>query len=851
MIHPYATEASRERLAREIAENSFVLLKNEQHCLPLPEGKVAFFGRSQLQPNLGGLGSGSSMNGKRAQTILDACRKERIFPVQALAEYYETELAKETPYDMFSEIKSLMASGVDLVASGAVYEIFGRYHAQDAEPAIPQELLIQVKAETDTAVLLFGRKTGGEECDRHLVDDYELLESEKALIETVCNNFPRVIVVLNINGVAQLKWLEEYPAIRAVLYIGTPGEQGPAALARVLRGEVSPSGRLAFTIANDYMDYPTAENFSFSKESMAELQQYKDYGLDAKANGSRGFEASPVTVYQEGVYLGYRYFDTFHKPALYPFGSGMSYAQFEAGEYTVVVKNGELQISARVQNVSATYSGRETILLYLRAPQGRLEQPLRKFIGCLRTKILKPGQSQICSTAIHLGELASYDEERAAWLCEAGDYLVYAGGDVTQSAPVALIRVSEEVTVQQVKNALGLHPENRGKIGFLTAKNVNQSHGEWVGTTEVNLSAKEFECDSLPVNVPRGSSAENGLTLRDVKEGRGTLKQLVEQMTLEELAVLCVGFGTGLPFGGMGVKASPTIQYPDGSDIAHSTHKTGMMGYITPAISKYEIGSACYKDGPSSVGMTAWPNAMTMACSFDTELIYAYGAACAYEADLQQVDSWLAPAINLNRNPLCGRNFEYFSEDPVWTGLCAAAVCSGATQTTGVTPCPKHFALNEQETYRRGCARKQIDAVDSIAEERTIREVYLKPFQMVLKNGNIRTLMTSFNKINGVFAAGNADLCRQILREEWGYQGVVVTDWGDMDIVVDGADAVAAGNDVVMPGGPPVIRQILDGYQEGRVTRKQMEEAAMHLLYYVQNSPSCEAYWKQIPQKEC
>ena len=206
------------------------------------------------------------------------------------------------------------------------------------------------------------------------------------------------------------------------------------------------------------------------------------------------------------------------------------------------------------------------------------------------------------------------------------------------------------------------------------------------------------------------------------------------------------------------------------------------------------------------------------------------------------MDSWLAPALNLHRNPIGGRNFEYFSEDPYVAGICGAYICKGAAETTTVTCCPKHFALNEQETYRRGSGRKSYDAVDSIVTERTARELYLKPFEMTIANAPVRSLMTSFNKINGTFAGGSYDLCTQILRKEWGFEGVVVTDWGDMDIVVDGADAVAAGNDVVMPGGPPVIAQIKKGYEEGRITREHLETAVANLLYFVMHSGSFAAF---------
>ena len=316
------------------------------------------------------------------------------------------------------------------------------------------------------------------------------------------------------------------------------------------------------------------------------------------------------------------------------------------------------------------------------------------------------------------------------------------------------------------------------------------------------------------------------------------MKTYLSRFTTQQLMALAVGYGPGLPFGGMGMKLPCTIQDDQGQDLTVNTHKTGNMGYVSPAILEYGIPSAFYKDGPAGVGMTAWPTGMTLACSFNTDLFYAFGAACGYEARIQNVDSWLAPALNLHRNPIGGRNFEYFSEDPYVAGICGLYICRGSYEENKVTCCPKHFALNEQETYRRGSSRKSIDAVDTIVTERVARELYLKPFEMVLKNAPVTTLMTSFNKINGTFAGGSYDLCTKILRDEWGFNGVVVTDWGDMDIVVDGADAVAAGNDVVMPGGPPVIEQIQKGFEAGRVNREQLEKAVAHLLIFVGDCPS-------------
>ena len=284
----------------------------------------------------------------------------------------------------------------------------------------------------------------------------------------------------------------------------------------------------------------------------------------------------------------------------------------------------------------------------------------------------------------------------------------------------------------------------------------------------------------------------------------------------------------------MGRKDIPvTIKGEDGKDIGSCSNPDAMPGYCNPTLEKYGIMSTVYKDGPASVGKTAWPTGMMIACTFDPELAYEFGSACGCEAEMGHVDSWLAPGMNLIRNPIEGRAFEYFSEDPFICGLFGTQVARGAIENNAVTVCPKHFAMNEQETYRRGSLKKNIDAVDTIVSARAARELYLRPFEMVVTGARPMTLMTSFNKVNGTFAAGNYTLCTEILRGEWGYEGVVVTDWGDMDMVVDGADAVKAGNDVIMPGGPPVIEQVLKGYEEGRVELRHLRAAAANLMKYL------------------
>ena len=330
----------------------------------------------------------------------------------------------------------------------------------------------------------------------------------------------------------------------------------------------------------------------------------------------------------------------------------------------------------------------------------------------------------------------------------------------------------------------------------------------------------------------RQENAEESAIISDSGlECLGKQKPDFSEFSIEELSSLCVGYGPGIPFAVAGDQSQPSaILDESGRPLTTNSHPAGYAGYVSPAMVEKGIKSIFYKDGPAGIGETAWPTEMLIACAFDRTLWYEFGNTVGAECEQRQVYIWLAPAVNLHRNPLCGRNFEYFSEDPYLTGVCACEIAKGVQENHPVLVCPKHFAVNEQETFRRGNSKRNYDAVDSILTERAAREIYLKPFEMLVRDAEVACIMTSFNKINGIFAGGNKDLCTHILRDEWGFKGAVVTDWGDMDVVVDGADAVAAGNDIVMPGGPPVIRQILKGYNEGRVTRSELESAVSHLL---------------------
>ncbi len=782
---------------RELVEESIVLLKNDNQVLPLKEHtKAAFFGRAQIETFFSGNGSGASQ-AMEAKNLLMECEKSGIHAISELKSFYKEQQGKEP--------EKFAIDGVDITSageltSGFMYEIFGKYQAQCEEFAVPEELVWQARKQTDTAIFVLGRNSGGEECDRHLEADYYLTDSEVKLLDQIGAAFEKVILILNINGLIDLGWLGSYPMIQGVLFMGIPGEEGCGAAADILTGRVNPSGKLAVSIAERYEDYPAAKYFTWDKENPEQILTYESYGLSTKENGSEGYEKSPVTFYQEDIYAGYRYFDSFDREVLFPFGHGLSYSQFELHPVQVLQCSDGVEVIAEAVNAGGC-PGKETVQVYLSCKNTASERPVQELKGFEKTKLLEPGEKEELHIWIPIRELACYVEEKAAYVVERGNYQFLVGNSSRQTQPAGEILMEEELLMQQCSNRLSLKACNQEKLKFLSRRSGNKK-----GSKYLNAETKGME-QELPVD------------------------QRVKGMTVRELAALCVGYGPGTPFAAFSDGKDPeTIFDPDGNPLTSNSHPAGMNGYVSPAMEEKGIYSIFYKDGPAGVGTGAWPTEMLAACAFNRELWRRFGDAIGTACEEKQVDVWLAPAVNLHRHPLCGRNFEYFSEDPYLTGVCAVQITKGVQKKHKVHVCPKHFAVNEQESYRRGSAKKHYDAVDSLITERAARELYLKPFEMLVREAGISFLMTSFNKINGTFAGGSKDLCTHILREEWGFEGVVVTDWGDMDIVVDGADAVAAGNDIVMPGGPPVIAQILKGYEEGRVGRQEMERTVDRLI---------------------
>ena len=735
---------------RKAACEGMVLLKNNG-ILPLKKGqRIAVFGIGQADYQRGGTGAGI-VRVPFEKTLLDGLReKDEAGDVELfrpLADFYQTGLLDQR--------ENAMVNGYDVPQTasysnphkvGDLTFFIGR--ADD--PEIPADLLAQAKEFTDTAIVTVSR-TSGEFYDRTPgPGEFALTDAEKATIETVKKNFRHVIAVINSGGQIEAGWTED-PAIGAVLLMMTPGMMGGVAAADLLCGRENPSGRLVDTWARNYEDYPTSGLF---------LQD--DYYVN----------------YENDIFVGYRYFETIPGAAekvVYPFGFGLSYTTFERLILSAGEKDGDITVQVLVKN-TGDVAGREVVQAYYGAPQGKLGKAAKSLAAFRKTKLLQPGETEAVALTFSVSSMASYDENgvycKSAYLLEQGDYPVYVGASV-RDVEVAFTyhvaeeyRVTEQLTARCPVIALPRRLKADGTYeqlpyGVLKRPEypVYQSVGEKV------------KADMSGETVASSTKASAANKLEDVLEGRITLDQFIAGLGMDELTALSHGIpSTGIcctgGFGGISALGIPPIMTSDSPAGLRTRPWSGFTA-------------------------TAFPSAVTMASTWDPDLVEDEGSAIALEIKENNMYAWLGPALNIHFDPLGGRNFEYFSEDPLISGKMAAAAVRGA-QSQRISGCPKHFAANSKDTNRRDS--------DSRMTERALREIYLKGFEICVKESAPRTVMSSYNYINGIRASESPDLLTYILRGEWGFDGFVMTDWSG-----HGRHAIEmmAGNDLKMPSGDP------------------------------------------------
>lgn len=635
------------------------------------------------------------------------------------------------------------------------------------EAEVPENLVLEAAKFTDTAIITINRYSKeGEDRKNDGTDTYFYLSNkEKEMVSFVEKNFKNIIVLLNTGAMTDTSWFAKNDRISSALMIWQGGMEGGLSAADVILGDVNPSGKLCDTCAKSFEDYPSSEGF----------HQSEDY-----------------VKYTEDIFIGYRYFETIpgkKDAVVYPFGYGLSYTTFDISPCGAFESDGKIFVNVNVKN-TGDLCGKEVVQLYYSAPIGKITKPHLELCGFKKTKLLSPGETQSLMLSFDIADMASYDDmgdvEKSAYVLEKGQYRFFVGNSVRSTTELSYKYELAENKITQKLTELCAPSELDER---LTAS------GEYVKLNLKKAIVKEYPCEyENVINNPQDEKEIKKLS--DVAKGEISLDDFIAQLTDEEMGYLLLG-------------------QPD-TGVAN----TGGMGNLK----KYGTPSPMTVDGPAGVRInpqtgirtTAFPVATMLACTWNTDLLEEIGVAGAMECKENNLSMWLTPALNIHRSPLCGRNFEYYSEDPFVAGKMAAAMVKGI-QSQNIVATPKHFVCNNKETNRKES--------DSIVSERALREIYLKGFEICVKESDPKLIMTAYNLMNGQRTSENAELITGILRKEWGYKGLVTTDWWNNASHVK---EVMAGNDIRMPSTAKT--DLMEKIKKGEVPRNYMAICVKRLL---------------------
>jgi beta-glucosidase len=662
---------------------------------------------------------------------------------------------------------------------------------------LDDEIVSNASNESDTAIVTIGRSSGEDRDAKYENGSYFLSDDEVNMLDLVTAHFDKVVVLLNVGSIIDMSWVQHYGnKIGAVMYVWQGGMESGNAVCDLITGGANPCGKLTDTIAKQYSDYPSSANFGSKK--------YNEY--------------------EEDIFVGYRYFETFKKDAvLYPFGYGLSYTNFEITEPKVESTENGFNITAKVTN-TGNISGKEVVQLYLEKPCGKLGNAKMNLVGFAKTKLLAPNESEIINIDVDLYQFTSYDDcgstnNASAYVIEQGEYKLHLGNNIRNTNEIFTYYQDDTFVYQQLRQA-GAPQED---FAVFHAEEID---GE-IALRQKRVAKQKYDLGVRIMNyIPEdiAQTGNLGYKLSDVKNGKITIEQFVAQLGFGELEAITRG--------------DYTMQSPLGAD-----GNAGVFGGVLQSLRDKGIPTVTTSDGPSGIRLKAscslLPIGTLLACSFNAELVEKLYCSIAKEMKDRGTDVLLAPGMNIHRNPLCGRNFEYFSEDPFLTGKIGSA-CVRGIQSEGGSACPKHFACNNQE-FRRSTN-------DSRVSERALREIYLKGFEICIKESNPKNIMTSYNKVNGVWSHYNYDLCTTILRGEWDYKGNVMTDWWikkskspEFPNLRDQAYRIRAQVDLFMPGGDRITNHKPDGTLlksygtlEG-ITLGEIQRSAINILNAIIN----------------
>lgn len=836
LTSPEVTELEKKNkeIVRRLAPECMVLLKNNG-VLPLEKtGKIALYGSGARHTVKGGTGSGD-VNTREVVTIEEGMLSSGFsITSRTWLDAYDA-LYKKAEKEYMEEI-SKKAGGNHSHMIGLMFEF--PFYPPDTPKITEADV---AESDTDTAIFVITRNSGEGKDRANRKGDYKLTDGEECAIRFLGENYKNCIVLLNIGGIMDTSVLDKIPGISAVLLVGQTGNIGGYVVADVLTGKGIPSGKLTDTWAKQYEDYPSSKEFGHN-------------------NGNLDDE-----YYREGIYVGYRYFDSFGIEPAYCFGYGLGYTIFSVQVQDIRIgtdpegKQETVTVRAAVKNTGDKYAGREVVQVYVTMCGGEIEKPYQELRGFAKTKILMPGEEEIVEITFRIADMASYDVRDASWKLEKGEYLLRVGSSSRNTGVAAILKLYKTVVTAKLKNlfALDVPMEELSSHGAETNKRSGLPlEPDCTRISADNITVIDLDADKIAENQTvydikrptyKDMRAGEKLTLADVKNGRATLSELISQLSVQEMAELCVGrFGDIHTHSGMIGSASAAVPGAAADTIStliesrkipnmiladgpaglrlYPHFKATLEGKLLPGGEVFGMDHPPFpEDTPKNATdyyqyCTAIPIATTLAQSFDMELFRQMGHLIGEEMKQFHVHFWLAPGMNIHRNPLCGRNFEYYSEDPLLSGKCAAAVTRGVQSFSGQGTTIKHFAGNNLEDNRQ--------FNNSHISERALREIYLKGFEIAVKESQPYSIMTSYNLINGIHAANHYELIQNVARDEWGFAGVVMTDWFTTQDTSGGqkkayphssaVSCIKAGNDLIMPGCEQNVKDIVAAVESGK-----------------------------------
>lgn len=788
-------ELKNKEIAYNAALESIVLLKND-NSLPIKPGKIALFGAGVPMTVKGGTGSGE-VNERHAVSILEGMENagfeivSRKWIDDYLLDYEASYNSWKNGFKLGFDMINYMSDSFQLPDGKTVSEDYIK------------------DAVCDTAIYVVARQAGEGKDKKLERGEFDLTEDEIYSIKLLKKHYTNTILVINSGSYMNLAGLEN--EVNAVIFYCQQGMEGGRAFADIISGKASPSGKLTDTWANSYSDVPFADEYSYRNS-------------DVKKQ-----------VYKEGIYVGYRYYDSYQIPVRYHFGHGLSYTKFEINYLDLSIENDKCIAKVKVKNIG-DYSGKEIVQIYASCPDGKIKKEYQRLVAFEKTNLLLPGEEETVDLTFKFKDLASFDEANSNWLLESGDYLIRLGDNSAESKLCSVIRINEDIKLEHVKSACPV------KEKFVEIEAVVRTlEVDYNDCPILTVNTDTLPCNNVTYELPKTIWSDetnkllNSLTTKemiDIVVGTGAYGMIDSSLNY---APGTVGRTTG-KFVKKGLKNVNLSDGPAGLRLLKESalNKRGKLrfikgNYMLSALNllpDWLLKLVTLDKSKAKVlyqYTTAFPVGTALAQTWNTVLCESVGNAISKEMSEYGITYWLGPAMNIHKNPLCGRNFEYMSEDPLLTGKIAASLVRGAQSISGNYATIKHFACNNAEEQRTHS--------DSIIHERALREIYLRAFEICVKEAKPASVMTSYNLLNGIYTPNSYDLCTNILRCEWGFSGVVMTDWYSTGKTQGtGYATIAAGNDLIMPGGSYDKKSIKAGLKNGSLSIDALKLAAGNVI---------------------